>query len=100
MPAITPRTIRGRARTMTESSRESLAESLPTARWPRSALDGLGGQQALADLVHGDGQRLLLGVRRHQTPDILQKALAELRVVGVDLARPLRAHDHQAVPAV
>src|SRR5580704_19725769 len=59
-----------------------------------------GGQQALPDLAERDGQRLLLDPGLDQRAHVLQQALAELSVVGVDLPRPLRRHDHQAVLAV
>src|SRR5580693_7469221 len=58
------------------------------------------GQQALADLTQGDGQRLLLDPGLDQRADVLQQALAELGVVSVDLPRPLGRHDDQAVLAV
>src|SRR2546423_1234481 len=53
---------------------------------------------ALGDLLQRDRQRLVLQAarldeRRHELP----AALAELRVVGVDLAGPLRREDHQGV---
>src|SRR5437588_5284295 len=53
---------------------------------------------ALGDLLHRDRQRLVLqsarlDERRHE----LAAALAELAVVRVDLARPLRRQDHQRV---
>src|SRR3984893_3878010 len=66
----------------------------------RSALGLLDLQHALARLTQRDRQRLLLHAGLHERPDVLKQALAELRVVGVDLARPLRGPDHQPVPAV
>src|SRR2546423_4833471 len=53
---------------------------------------------ALGDLLQRDRQRLVLQAagldeRRHE----LAAALAELAVVGVDLARPLRREDDQGV---
>ena len=36
------------------------------------------------------------GVGLHQRADVLEQALAELAVVGVDLAGPLGREDHQA----
>jgi len=57
-------------------------------------------QHALAGLAQGDRQRLLLHAGLDKRPDVLEQALAELRVVGVDLARPLRGQDHQPLLAV
>src|SRR6266568_3851062 len=65
-----------------------------------SAFDGLDVQHPLLDLAERDGQRLLLAARLHQRPDVLEQALAELRIVGVDLPCALRGHDHQPVLAV
>src|SRR4051812_11595493 len=47
------------------------------------------GEQALVDLAQRDGERLLLGRGVDQRTDVLQQALGELAVVGVDLARAL-----------
>src|SRR5690606_19726478 len=58
---------------------------------------GLDGQQASVDLAHRDRQRLLLVARLEQRADVLQQALAELRVVRVDLARALRRVDDERV---
>src|SRR6516225_4408362 len=68
--------------------------------WSWSVLDGLDVQHALLDLTERDRQRLLLAARLHQRPDVLKQALAELRVVGVDLPCALRGHDDQPVLAV
>src|SRR5262249_9631201 len=57
-------------------------------------------QQALASLAQRDRQRLLLHAGLDERADVLKQALAELRVVGVDLASPLRGQDHQPVLAV
>src|SRR6266576_114432 len=65
-----------------------------------SALDGLDVKHVLLDLAKRDGQRLLLAAGLHQRPDVLEQALSELRVVGVDLPCALRGHDHQPVLAV
>src|SRR5712664_2317675 len=65
-----------------------------------SALDGLDVQHPLLDLTERDGQRLLLATRLHQRPDVLEQALTELRVIGIDLSCALRGHDHQPVLAV
>src|SRR6185312_8027125 len=54
-------------------------------------------QQALVDLAQGHRQRLLLHVGLDERADVLQQALAELRVVGVDLAGALGRVDHQGV---
>src|SRR6266496_2933374 len=65
-----------------------------------SALDDFDIEHVLLDLAERDGQRLLLAARLHQRPDVLEQALSELRVVGVDLPCALRGHDHQPVLAV
>src|SRR3984957_5032993 len=64
------------------------------------ALDLLDLQHTLAGLAERDRQRLLLHPGLHQRADVLKQALAELRVVGVDLPRPLGRQDHQPVLAV
>src|SRR3954447_10697629 len=63
----------------------------------RLGVDVLAGQEVVVDLPQRDGQRLLLDVGVDQRPDVLQQTLAELRVVGVDLARALGAVEHQLV---
>src|SRR5256885_14433349 len=68
--------------------------------WSLSALDGLDVEHVLLDLAERDGQRLLLAARLYQRPDVLEQALAELRVVSVDLPCALRGHDYQPVLAV
>src|SRR6478736_6101116 len=60
----------------------------------------LAGQQVSVDLTQRDGQRLLLHVGVHERPDVLQQALAELGVVGVDLPGALGAVEDQLVLAV
>src|ERR1700677_2740101 len=77
----------------------------PTPRTTRagiagSRLDGLDAEQPALNLAQRDGQRLLLAAGLHQWPDVLQQALAELGVVGVDLTCTLRGHDDQPVLAV
>src|SRR3954452_24325302 len=66
---------------------------------PFSVLAGGVGQQALVDLAERGRQRLLLGGGVDQRADVLQQALGELAVVGVDLARTLGGEDDQAVLA-
>src|SRR3989337_303360 len=51
----------------------------------------------LRDLLESDRERLTARVRGDQGRDELTDAFAELGVIGVDLARPLRGHDHQRV---
>src|SRR5690606_21762841 len=87
MPPPTPRTTRGEV------------DPSPAVTGSRRSLgvDRLRGEQVAVDLAEGDGERLLLGSGLHQRPDVLQQALAELAVVRVDLARPLRGEDHQGV---
>src|SRR5215813_2161205 len=79
MPPATPSTTRG------------------AAAGRMSALDRLRGQQAAVDLAQRDRERLLLRRGLHQRADVLQQALAELAVVGVDLAGTLGGEDHQRV---
>src|SRR4051812_32844056 len=62
-----------------------------------SVLAGGVGQQTLVDLAERDRQRLLLRRGVHQGADVLQQALGELAVVGVDLAGTLGGEDDQAV---
>src|SRR3954470_17788606 len=57
------------------------------------------GEQTLVDLAERDRQRLLLRRGVDQGADVLQQALGELAVVGVDLARALGGEDDQAVLA-
>src|SRR6185312_2772438 len=54
-------------------------------------------QQALVDLAQGDGERLLVELGVDQRADVLEEALVQLRVVGVDLAGPLGGVDDQGV---
>src|SRR6201992_1614799 len=87
MPADTPRTICG--------------VSGPMAVTGGSGLVGvLDREQPVADLAQRDRQRLLLDPGLDQRAHVLPQALAELGVVSVDLARPLRGHDHELVLAV
>src|SRR6478609_63626 len=60
-------------------------------------VDVLAGQQVLVDLAERDREGLLLDVRVHERADVLQQALAELGVVGVDLTSTLGAVEHQLV---
>src|SRR3954447_23818089 len=66
---------------------------------PSSVLAGGVGQQTLVDLAQRDRQGLLLRGGVDQRADVLQQALGELAVVGVDLARTLGGEDDQAVLA-
>src|ERR1700722_6595269 len=93
MPAPTPRMTRA----MAYSGLPCVVADVTGAL---SALGLLGLQPALAGLTKPDRQRLLLHAGLHQRPDVLKQALAELRVVGGDLARPLRGQDPQPVLAV
>src|SRR5580658_996251 len=87
MPAPTPRTTRG-------------GMSGSSFRFPGSAFGGLDAEQPLLDLPQRDRQRLLLASGLHQRTDVLEQALTELRVIGVDLPCALRGHDHEPVLAV
>src|SRR4051794_2610515 len=66
---------------------------------PASVLAGGVGQQTLVDLAERDRQGLLLRSGVDQGADVLQQALGELAVVGVDLAGALGGEDDQAVLA-
>src|SRR5689334_15538969 len=66
----------------------------------RLGVDLLHGQEVLVDLAQRDREGLLLDVGVDQRADVLQQALAELGVVGVDLAGALGAVEHQLVLAV
>ena len=63
-------------------------------------VDLLDGEQVVADLAQRDRERLLLDVGVDQRADVLQQALAELGVVGVDLPGALGAVEDQLVLAV
>src|ERR1700712_5691874 len=56
-------------------------------------------EQVAVNLAHGDRQRLLLESRLDERTNVLEDAVAQLVVVVVDLARPLRGEDHQRVLA-
>src|SRR4030088_1210447 len=86
MPAPTPRITRIGTR--------------PGRNVSRSGLRLLRAHQSLADLAQCDRERLLLDAGLDQRADVLEQALTELGVVGVDLPRPLRRHDDEAVLAV
>src|SRR5260370_40775401 len=86
MPAPTPRTTR-------------IGTCQDAAVRP-SGLRLLRAHQSLADLAQRDRERLLLNAGLDQRADVLEQALAELGVVGVDLPGPLRRHDDEAVLAV
>src|SRR3954464_6564881 len=64
-----------------------------------SVLAGGVGQQALVDLAERDRERVLLGCGVDQRADVLEQALGELAVVGVDLTGALGGEDDQAVLA-
>src|SRR4051795_11883906 len=54
-------------------------------------------EQTGVDLTHGHGERLLARARLDERADVLEKALAELGVVVVDLACALGRVDDQRV---
>src|SRR6478672_6199213 len=103
MPPLTPRTTRGRvvgpagpAASLTGSTSGLGAVLRGGGGLVGHRHLGLGlrvvllaGQEVLVDLAQGDGERLLLHVGVDERADVLQEALAELRVVGVDLAGAL-----------
>src|SRR5690349_10333496 len=49
----------------------------------RRTLDGLGRQQTGVDLAQGDRERLLVDMGVDERTDVLEEALAELRVVRI-----------------
>src|SRR4051794_3808908 len=57
-------------------------------------------EQGVIDLAQRHRQRLLLHVGRDEWPDVLEQALAELAVVGVDLAGALGGVDDERVLAL
>src|SRR5688572_29159472 len=63
-------------------------------------VDVLAGQEVVVDLAERDRERLLLHVGVDERADVLEEPLAELGVVGVDLAGTLGAVEHQLVLAV
>src|SRR5512139_167982 len=80
-----------------ETPRTTRAPVLMAGAVASGLVDLLGSEQAGVDLPHGDGQRLLVDVGLDQRTDVLEQALAQLGVVGVDLTRALRGVDDQAV---
>src|SRR5919197_274080 len=54
-------------------------------------------EQAGLDLAHGDRERLLARPRLDERADVLEQALAQLRVVVVDLTGALGRVDHERV---
>src|SRR3954470_1317119 len=116
-PPLTPSTMRLTASILPvrERTRQRLPGALPNRGWARpgsrperarggkdgvlSVLAGGVGEQALVDLAQRDRQRLLLRGRVDERADVLEQALGELAVVGVDLPRALGGEDHQAVLA-
>src|SRR4051794_12103567 len=88
MPPATPSRTRGRVP----------STSPRPGRRARALLGALGVlEEAGLDLAHGDRQRLLARARLDERADVLEQALAELRVVVVDLPGPLGGVDHQRV---
>src|SRR5918911_2054854 len=55
---------------------------------------------ALGDLLEGDGQVVLGGGVDHRRGELLERALAEVVVVGVDLTGALGRDDHARVGRV
>src|SRR6478752_7456237 len=110
MPPPTPRTTLRGGCGATASWRLSVTGGLASLRRVAGGSLGSGGlgggvdvlarQQVVVDLAERDRQRLLLDVRVDERADVLQEALAELGVVGVDLAGTLGAVEHQLVLAV
>src|SRR3954452_1829521 len=101
MPPETPRTTRG-------TTSGVVAEVAVESGWLAGLLlsgqlgwvDVLAGEQVVVDLAQRDGERLLLDVGVDQRADVLEQALPQLGVVGVDLAGALGAVEHQLVLAV
>src|SRR3954471_22316494 len=81
MPPLTPRTTR-----IGCSSRSGV-----------SGLGGRRGQQAPVDLAQGDRQRLLVDLGLDERADVVEQALLQLGVVGVDLTGALGGVDDERV---
>src|SRR5882757_8957056 len=93
MPPATPRTTRRRSSLTGTPFWSQVASGTLT-----SSLGAFGVfEQALVDLAHRDGERLLPGAGLDQRADVLEQPFTELRVVVVDLPRALRRVDHQGV---
>src|SRR3954466_13826182 len=93
-------------------ARRRLRDRPERSEWPRSnptpggsdqfrsagrGLAGLELDEVAVDLAQGDRERLLLRGGLDERAYVLEQALTELAVVGVDLTRPLRGDDHQRV---
>src|SRR4051812_781363 len=63
-------------------------------------LELLEAEQGVVDLAQRHRQRLLLHMGRDERADVLEEALAELAVVGVDLTGALRRVDDERVLAL
>src|SRR5918997_5569671 len=106
MPPETPRTTRPAPGRLTPrlDSLAGVGGPLGSGGLGRSSLGGrvdvLAGQQVVVDLAERDRERLLLHVGVHERADVLQEALTELGVVGVDLAGTLGAVEDELVLAV
>ena len=104
MPPVTPRTTRLSCRTpagaqdVARVGGGGLGRGLLGGQLGR--VDVLAGQQVVVDLAERDRERLLLDVGVDERADVLQQALAELGVVGVDLPGALGAVEDQLVLAV
>src|SRR5438445_12586620 len=106
MPPATPRTMRLTASMMGAARRFHLPE--PPVEWPvtrrsvgltavRRAVYRLELDEVAVDLAQRDAERLLLGQGLDERTDVLEQALTELAVVGVDLPGALGGDDHQGV---
>src|SRR5918993_204986 len=98
MPPETPRTTR--EVTARLASLRGVAGSGLSSSGLGGGVDVLAGQEVVVDLAERDRERLLLHVGVDERADVLEEALAELGVVGVDLAGTLGAVEHQLVLAV
>src|SRR5918994_5329632 len=100
MPPPTPRTTRLPLRAVAGAVAGGSCATTTARSDLGLGVDLLRGQHAGVDLAHGDRQRLLVDVGLDQGSDVLQEPLAELGVVGVDLAGALGRVDDQAVLGV
>src|ERR1700681_3484965 len=96
MPPPTPSTSLFR-KSATPSSRQATRLHFATTSRPRYLLTLGVLEQTGVDFAQRDGQRLLTRARLDQRADVLEQALAELRVVVVDLTSTLSSVDRQRV---
>src|SRR5918995_3906168 len=98
MPPETPRTTR--EVTARLASLRGVAGSGLSSSGLGGGVDVLAGQEVVVDLAERDRERLLLHVGLEERADVLEQALTELGVVGVDLTGALGAVQHELVLGV